>query len=83
VAPTYRAKVQYVKLEEPSYPLDKVGQKYIQAVIGTLLYYRHIVDSTMLVVLNEIAMQQASPTQKTLARVKQLLDYCVSQGKRY
>ena len=27
VAPTYRAKVQYVKLEELSEPLDKVGQK--------------------------------------------------------
>jgi hypothetical protein len=78
-APTYGAKVQYVELEPPSSPLDKEGQKYIQAVTGTLLYYSHTVDPTMLVVLNVIATQQASPTQKTMERVKQLLDYCASQ----
>jgi hypothetical protein len=79
VAPTYGAKAQYVALEEPSEPLDKTGQKYIQAVVGTLLYYSRAVDATMLVALNAIATQQASPTQRTLARVKQLLDYCASQ----
>jgi hypothetical protein len=79
VAPTYGAKAQYVDIEEPSEPLDKAGQKYIQAVTGTLLYYSRAVDPTMLVALNAIATQQASPTQKTMARVKQLLDYCASQ----
>ncbi len=33
----------------------------------------------MLVALNAIATQQAAPTQKTMNRVKQLLDYCASQ----
>jgi hypothetical protein len=33
----------------------------------------------MLVALNAIATQQASPAQKTMDRVKQLLDYCASQ----
>jgi hypothetical protein len=33
----------------------------------------------MRVALNAIPMQQASPTQKTLERVKQLLEYCASQ----
>ena len=33
----------------------------------------------MLVALNAIATQQASPTQKTMERVKQLLDYAASQ----
>ena len=63
----------------PSTPLDKEGQKFIQAVTGTLLYYSRAVDPTMLVALNAIATQQASPTQKTMERVKQLLDYCASQ----
>jgi hypothetical protein len=54
VAPTYGAKVQYVEIKDPSYPLDKEGQKYIQAVTGTWLYYSHAVDSNMLVALNEI-----------------------------
>jgi hypothetical protein len=73
-AVTYGAKAQYVKTEVPSSSLDKDGQKYIQAVVGTLLYYSQAVDPTMLVALNAIAMQQAAPTQKTMERVKQLLD---------
>ena len=79
VAPTYGAKAQYVETKDPSIPLDKEGRKYIQAVAGTLLYYSRAVDSAMLVALNAIAMQQASPTQKTMERVKQLLDYCACQ----
>ena len=79
VPPTFGAKVQYVETDKPSVPLDKEGQKYVQAVTGTLLYYARAVDSTMLVALNAIATQQASPTQTTMERVKQLLDYCSSQ----
>ena len=62
--------------------MDKEGQKYIQAVTGTLLHYSRAVDPTMLVALNAIATQQASPTQKTMERVKQLLDYCSSQEEK-
>jgi hypothetical protein len=79
IAPTYGAKAQYVEPEVISAPVDKEGQKYIQAVTGTLLYYSRAVDPTMLVALNAIATQQAAPTQKTMERVKQLLDYCASQ----
>jgi len=79
VAPTYGVKAQYVELEAPSIPLDKGGQIYIQAITGTLLYSSYAVESTMLDALNAIAMQQASPMQKTMERVKQLLDYCASQ----
>ena len=39
VAPTYGVKAQYVETETPSIPLDKEGQKFVQAVTGTLLYY--------------------------------------------
>ncbi len=67
--------------EAPNIPLDKEGQKYIQAVMGTLLYYSRAVDPTMLVALNVIVTQQASPTQRTMERVKQLLDYCASQDE--
>ncbi len=79
VAPTYGAKVQYAELEEPSEPIDKEGQKYIQAVVGTLLYYSRAVDPTMLVTLNAIATQQAAPTHNTMDRVRQLMDYVASQ----
>jgi hypothetical protein len=70
---------KYVEAESPSIPLDKEGQKFIQAVTSTLLYYSQAVDPTMLVALNAIATQQVSPMQKTMDRVKQLLDYCTSQ----
>jgi hypothetical protein len=48
VAPTYGAKAQYVELKAPSIPLDKDGQKYIQAVTGTLLYYSRAVTQLCL-----------------------------------
>ncbi len=37
------------------------------------------VDSTILTALSAIATKQAKPTEKTLAKVKQLLDYCTTQ----
>jgi hypothetical protein len=68
VAPIYVANAQYVETKDPSILLDKEGQ----AITGTMLYYSCAVDSTMLVALNAIATQQASPTQKTMERVKKL-----------
>jgi hypothetical protein len=47
--------------------------------MGTLLYYARAVDSTMLTALSSLATEQAKPTQKTMEKVKQLLDYCASQ----
>ena len=35
--------------------LDKDGQKYIQQVVGSLLYYARAVDITILLALNKIA----------------------------
>jgi hypothetical protein len=60
-------------------PLNKEDTKYIQAVTGTLLYYRRAVNTTILTALRSIATKQASPTVTTIKKVKQLLDYCASQ----
>jgi hypothetical protein len=59
--------------------LDKAGIKYIQQVAGTLLYYGRAVDPTILPALSSIASEQTAPTERTMERVKQLLDYCASQ----
>lgn len=75
----YGAKAQYVEKADENPPLDKAGQKYIQAVTGTLLYYARAVDPTILVALSTIAAQQAKLTQLTMEQAKQLLDYCASQ----
>ena len=81
VAPQYGAKAQYVENNDTSPPLGKESTKYIQAVTGTLLYYARAVDSTILPALSAIATEQAKPTEKTLATVKQLLDYCATQDE--
>jgi hypothetical protein len=60
-------------------PLNKEETKYVQAVAGTLLYYARAVDSTILPALSSLATKQAKPTQKTIEKIKQLLDYCVTQ----
>ena len=78
--PTYGAKVQYAEEQSDESPkLDKAGIKYVQQVAGTLLYYGRAVDATILPVLSLIALEQAAPTEQTMERVKQLLDYCTSQ----
>jgi len=59
--------------------LDKAGIKYVQQVAGMILYYGRAVDATILPALSSIASEQAAPTEQTMERVKQLLDYCASQ----
>ena len=59
-------------------PLDKEDTKYIQAVAGTLLYYGHAVDNTILTALSAVATEQAKPAQKMMEVIKQLLDYCAT-----
>ena len=60
-------------------PLSKEEGKHVQAVSGTLLYYGRAVNPTILPALSSIATEQAKPTKKTMAMVKQLLDYCATQ----
>ncbi len=77
----YGAKQQYVNNEDMmlSPPLNKEETNYVQAVAGTLLYCARAVDSTILPVLSFLATKQAKPAQKTIKKVKQLLDYCTTQ----
>jgi hypothetical protein len=56
----------------------KEQQKYIQQVIGILLYYGQAVDSTLLVALSSLASAQAAPMEYTLELVKWLLHYASS-----
>ena len=65
--------------EIDSPPLSKEETTYVQAVAGTLLYHARAVDSTILPALSTITTKQAKPTQETMKKVKQLLDYCATQ----
>ena len=58
--------------------LNDKEKKYIQQVIGALLYYARAIDCTMLVTLSKIAHMQAAPTQFTKKLITHLLDYCAT-----
>jgi hypothetical protein len=75
IIPTYGATVPYTKPDYTSWQLLPAKKKFIQEVIGAFLYYGCAVDSNMLTVLSAIASTQAKPTEETMARCKQFLDY--------
>jgi hypothetical protein len=79
VIPKYGAKTQHAQ-EEINFPLlSKEETAYVQAVTGTLLYYARAVDPTILIALSAIPTEQAKPTQETMKKLRQLLDYCATQ----
>ena len=80
-SPYFCAPPVYGKQQQAPIPVDESAKlddkqvKYIQQVVGTLLYYARAVDPTILVALGSIAEQQSKATVQTLAAVKHLLDY--------
>ena len=63
-------------VNEPESPaVGKEDEKYIRQVVGSFLYYARAVDLTILTALSDIASEQSKPTEKTMKRVEQLLDY--------
>ena len=61
--------------EETSRPATEKEKKYVQQVLGSFLFYARAIDMTILHSLLAIASKQSKPAQKTLERIKQLLDY--------
>jgi len=55
--------------------LDAAAKKTVQHIVGSFLYYARAVDPTVLMALSEISLQQSAPTENTMKRVNQLLDY--------
>ena len=78
---TNEAKIQYAPEADNTPTLGNKEKKFIQQVTGTLLYYARAVDPTLLTALSVIALQQLKPTQFTMDRVKQVLDYIASQNE--
>jgi hypothetical protein len=68
----YVSKKQFVEETVESPPLSNDDVKYIQAVLGTLLYYGRAVDLTILPALSSIATEQAKLTENTREKVQQL-----------
>jgi hypothetical protein len=78
--PTYVTTVQYAKTTDATKLLSKDKKKYIQQVIGTLLYYSRAVDATTLVALSSLASAQSTPTKVTMQQIRHLLDYIATHG---
>jgi hypothetical protein len=55
--------------------LNAAGKKRIQQIVVSFIYYAHAVDTTILMALSAIATQQSAPTEETLMRLNQFLDY--------
>jgi hypothetical protein len=74
ITPEFGAKVQYAPSEDMSPLLDAAGKKYVQEVLGTLLYLGRAVDPTIC----SLSTQQANPTEskiKSNSSLTQLLWY--------
>jgi hypothetical protein len=71
----YSASKQYAETIDTTPHLSKENKKQVQEVVGTFLYYAQCVDSKMLTALGSTATQQANPTENTMIKVKQFLDY--------
>ena len=76
--PVYGSTVQSTKPDDTTTPLDKFCKLFIQQVTGIFLYYARAVDGTMLMALSSIATAQSTPTEATMVKTKQFLDYAAS-----
>lgn len=76
VEPQYGAKQQFANPQDPVQPTVSTQDiKYIQEVVGSLLYYGRGVDPTILVALSAIAAHQTIASDEMVAAARQLLDY--------
>jgi hypothetical protein len=59
-------------------PLNSAGLSFLWQEIGTLLFYAHAIDNTLLVALGSLASAQADGTASSLASITNLLNYCAT-----
>ena len=76
--PQFGAATQLTDAPDTSPPLLPSGITLLQQIIGVLLYYARILDSTMLVTLGTLASAQAKGTEATMQAATQLLNYCAT-----
>ena len=72
---------QYAMKPDDSPLLSPSETKWVQSVVGSLLYYARALDPTLLTALNHIGTSQAQPTHHTKDQCKRLMDYvCTYQN---
>ena len=78
VPPKYGNTEQFAEYDT-SPEVGPAEAKYVQKVNGKWLWYGRAVDGTLLTALSALAAQQSKPTETTMKRVKQLLDFIATQ----
>ena len=74
----YGSKIQLAPDEDDSKPLDEEGIRWVQMVIGALLYYRRDVDNKILTTLSAIGSKQSKATKNTKNAINMIFDYCAT-----
>ena len=65
----------------PNLPLKE--QRYLQSILGTLLYYGRALEYSILPAVNDVAREQSAPTISTLKKAKRILDYVATYPNAY
>ena len=65
----------------PHLPLKE--QRYLQSILGTLLYYGRALEYSILPAVNDVAREQSAPTISTLKKAKRILDYVATYPNAY
>ena len=74
----YVAKKQYTTQASAAALLDKKGKHFTQQVCGNLLFLGCAVNSTLLCPVSAIASQYSVPTEDTMKKTLQSLDYAAT-----
>ena len=74
----YGTNIQLSPEEDKTQPLDEEGVRWIQMIVGALLYYGRAADNKLLTALSAIGSQQAAATENTKKALNMLLDYCAT-----
>jgi hypothetical protein len=76
--PVYGAKTQYVQDTQDSTALLPKYVTHLQQLGGTLLYYVHAVDPTLIMPVNVLASEKTRATTATEEKIIKLLNYCTT-----
>ena len=83
IPPNYKTNVTQRATMDTSKLASASEQKYLQSVIGTLLYYSRAVDPTLCTASHELGSIQSAPTQNDLIKLDRLLAYaCIHASQQ-
>ena len=71
----YGQKIQIAIKDDDAPLLEKDGNTLVRRIIGSLLFYARMIDMTLLVATNDLALQQSHSTTTTLNLCTWLLNY--------